>query len=104
MPTYVYDRIVAPPIDRRSLSRVARISYMKGFGEEPPGWLVGLGVLEENRFILVEEFVARKLSIKAASYGMVGFQTPENGDAVDRGWILVPYKNISFDGENCVIE
>jgi hypothetical protein len=41
MPTYIYDKIVTPPIDRQSLSKVARISYWKAYGEEPPGWLVG---------------------------------------------------------------
>jgi hypothetical protein len=104
MPTYIYDKIVTPPIDRQSLSKVARISYWKAYGEEPPGWLVGLGVLNENRFILKEEFIAPKLSIKTSSYGMVGFQTPQDGMTVDRGWILVPYKNVFFDGEHCVIE
>jgi hypothetical protein len=37
MPTYIYDKIVTPPIDRQSLSKVARISYWKAYGEGAAG-------------------------------------------------------------------
>ncbi|MEM0376066.1 MAG: hypothetical protein QXP81_07880 [Nitrososphaerota archaeon] len=107
MSTYVYDEVVMPDEGLKEVQlkgRAARINYLKSYGPEaPPGWVIGTGRLEGSRFHLEEEFVARHLIIRTKAFGMVGIQ--RRGDEVyDRGWILVPYRRIEFDGEVCVIE
>ncbi|MCS7094933.1 MAG: hypothetical protein NZ988_03885 [Thaumarchaeota archaeon] len=107
MSTYVYDELLLPQeaLERvAKTGKVARINYIKKYGEEPPGWVIGYGRLEGRRFYLEGEVIARHLIINAKSYGMIAFQDTPSGETVDRGWILVPYTKLEFDGELCVIE
>ncbi|MEN3048177.1 MAG: hypothetical protein ABDH63_05295 [Candidatus Caldarchaeales archaeon] len=107
MSTFVYDELLLPEEAVEGAARtgkVARINYLKRYGEEPPGWVIGYGRLEGRRFYLEGEIVARHLIINAKSYGMIAFQDVPGGETVDRGWIMVPYRRIEFDGELCVIE
>uniref|UniRef100_A0A7C5U7P3 Uncharacterized protein n=1 Tax=Caldiarchaeum subterraneum TaxID=311458 RepID=A0A7C5U7P3_CALS0 len=106
MPTYVYEAVQFPTeaadkVQRRR--KAVRISYWKMFGEEPPGWLVGVGYIDGNKFVLEEEFIAQELVVKSETYGLIAFQKPEGGTVVDRGWILTFSDKIEFDGKRCVI-
>jgi len=105
MPTYVYDDVLLPEEASRLADghKAARINYWKKFGDDPPGWLVGLGRIQGRKFVLEEEFVAQELVINAASYGFIAFQKPEDGRTVDRGWIIAFYHKVVFDGRRCVI-
>nr|BAL53397.1 hypothetical protein HGMM_F06G04C06 [uncultured crenarchaeote] len=106
MPTYTYEKIMMPDeaVERaRNSRKTVRISYWKKFGDDPPGWLVGVGRIEGNRFILEEEFVAEELLLKTDAYGFVGFQRPEQGEAVDRGWIIAFAGEVKYDGQRCII-
>jgi len=106
MPTYVYDETVMPD-EARELSRkqlkAARISYWKKFGDGSPGWLVGLGRVMGNRFVVEEEFVAETLVVNTASYGFIAYQSDAEGRTVDRGWIITFYQRVDFDGKHCII-
>ena len=107
MSTYVYDEILIPDEGLKEVQlkgKVARINYLKSYGPDaPPGWVIGTGRLEGSKFHLEDEFVARRLIINARAFGMVGIQK-RSGESYDRGWILVPYSRIEYDGEVCVIE
>ncbi|MEM3096119.1 MAG: hypothetical protein QXV62_03875, partial [Nitrososphaerota archaeon] len=64
MPVYHYSGVDVPREGQYALSgttRVARISYMKAFGDAPPGWIVGYGRFENNKFVMEDEIVARHL-------------------------------------------
>ena len=87
----------------RDGSKVVRVSYVKKYGEEEPGWLVGYGRFEGNRFVLEGEFTARQVIIRSESYGLVAYQTTPAGEVVDRGWIMARYRHIEYDGRVCVI-
>ena len=106
MPVYHYSGVELPDEGSHILgdgSRVARISYMKAMGDSGPGWLVGYGRFEGLKFVMEGEFIAKELVIRISSYGLVAYQTTPQGETVDRGWILVPYKRIEFDGNRCII-
>ncbi|MEM0349405.1 MAG: hypothetical protein QXE96_03740 [Candidatus Caldarchaeum sp.] len=106
MPTYIYEKILMPgeAAERaKTAGKAVRISYWKKFGDDPPGWLIGVGRIEGNRFVLEEEFVAEELLLKTDAYGLVGFQRPEQGEAVDRGWIIAFADNVDYDGRRCII-
>jgi hypothetical protein len=107
MSTYVYDELLIPDEGLKEVQvkgRVARINYLKSYGPDaPPGWVIGIGRIEGSKFLLEEEFVARHLIINAKAFGMVGIQK-RGEESYDRGWILVPYSKIEYDGEVCVIE
>ena len=106
MPSYYYDSITIPrEVEhvRNGVSKVARISYVKRIGERGAKWIVGLGRLLGNRFILEEEFMVGELIIKTPSYGMFAIQRASDGTEYDRGWILVPYKKCSVNGETCIL-
>lgn len=106
MPTYMYETVSIPPEaaeKTKERRKAVRISYWKMLGEEPPGWVIGKGFLEGNRFVLEEEFIARELVIKSEAFGFIAFQKPEHGDLVDRGWILTFSEKIEYDGKRCVI-
>jgi len=106
MPVYYYTGVELPEEGSHVVkdgSRVARISYMKAIGDSRPGWLVGYGRFEGHRFVMEGEFTARELVIRKASYGLIAYQTSPQGETIDRGWIMVPYTRIDFDGELCII-
>ena len=107
MSTYIYDELLIPEEGLKEVQlkgMVARINYLKSYGPDaPPGWVIGIGRIEGSKFHLVEEFVARHLLIYAKAFGMVGVQK-RGEESYDRGWILVPYSRIEYDGEVCVIE
>ncbi|MCS6783962.1 MAG: hypothetical protein NZ921_02985 [Candidatus Caldarchaeum sp.] len=106
MPTYTYEAVLVPPEaaeKARQRQKAVRISYWKMFGDEPPGWLVGTGYLDGNRFILEEEFITREIVVKTQTFGFIAFQKPMQGDIVDRGWILTFCEKIEYDGRRCVI-
>ncbi|MEM0383420.1 MAG: hypothetical protein QXS57_05460 [Candidatus Caldarchaeum sp.] len=106
MPTYVFDSTLMPEEASRlaeSRRRVARINYWKKFGDDSPGWVVGVGRIEGNRFVLEEEFIAVELVVEARSFGFIGFQKRDVGEEVDRGWIITFFDRIEFDGRRCLI-
>ncbi|MEM4280700.1 MAG: hypothetical protein QW470_01480 [Candidatus Caldarchaeum sp.] len=105
MPTYVYEDVLLPEeaLSLVSSRKAVRINYWKKFGEDQPGWLVGVGRIQGRKFVLEEEFVAQELVIKSTAYGLIAFLKPEEGQTVDRGWIVTFYENIEFDGRRCVI-
>lgn len=106
MPTYVYENVLVPPEAAEKATRrrkAVRISYWKMYGDEPPGWLVGTGFLEGNKFVLEKEFITQELVVKSETFGFIAFQKPGEGNIVDRGWILTFCEKIEFDGKRCVI-
>ncbi|MCS7129254.1 MAG: hypothetical protein NZ919_01245 [Candidatus Caldarchaeum sp.] len=106
MPSYIFESTHMPDeaVDlANSRRRVARINYWKRFGEDRPGWLVGVGRIEGNRFVLEEEFIAYELVVESKTYGFIGFQKREGEEEVDRGWIITFFNKIQFDGQRCVI-
>ena len=106
MPIYHYSSVRLPREAIHVLedrSPVARISYMKRYGDEPAKWLVGLGYFMGSRFFLEEEFLAEELVINVASYGLIAEQPIDGGESQDRGWIMVRYNSCEFDGRRCVL-
>lgn len=106
MPSFVYDKVLLPEEaaeKSKTLKKAVRISYWKMFGEEPPGWLIGVGRMEGNKFVVEQEFVAQELIVKTQTFGYIAFQKPEHGDLIDRGWILTFSDRVEFDGKKCVI-